>query len=102
MTSDTVTGETTTGQAGTSACSCCGEERHESELARLGCHSEVALCDGCLDWLRDQRSAAGGSQVRRAVPILATSDVTRALEHYRRPRVRDRGVGRGRVRVPDP
>jgi hypothetical protein len=30
------------------ACPCCGEERAEAELVRLGCHDEVALCDRCV------------------------------------------------------
>jgi hypothetical protein len=63
-------------------CWCCGEERAESELVRLGCHDEVALCDGCVGWLGDQRAQRGAVGVRRAIPILLTTDLRRALEHY--------------------
>jgi hypothetical protein len=63
-------------------CWCCGEERSEPELARLECHSEVALCDVCLGWLGDRQALRRGSRLRRAIPILATADVTRALGHY--------------------
>jgi hypothetical protein len=45
-------------------------------------HSEVALCDVCLDWLGDKRVLRRGNRLRRAIPILSTADVTRALEHY--------------------
>lgn len=63
-------------------CGCCGEERAESEVARLGDRGDVALCGGCADWLRDQRAPRAGNRLRRAVPILATTDVGRALRHY--------------------
>jgi predicted enzyme related to lactoylglutathione lyase len=63
-------------------CWCCGEERAESELVRLGCHDEVALCDGCVGWLGDQRAQRGAVGVRRAIPILLTTDLRCALEHY--------------------
>jgi hypothetical protein len=63
-------------------CWCCGEERGEPELARLECHSEVGLCDVCLDWLGDKQAVRRGNRLRRAIPILATADVGRALEHY--------------------
>ena len=63
-------------------CWCCGEERSEPELARLGYHSEVALCDVCLDWLGDRQALRRGNRLRRAIPILATADVARAVDHY--------------------
>jgi len=68
---------TAAGQA--SACWCCGADYPVGELVHLRCHGEVALCDGCAEWVAEQR---GGRLVRRAVPILATSDVTRAAAHY--------------------
>lgn len=77
-----MTDEATRGGHDASVCWCCGEQRQEAELVRLQCHEDVALCDMCLDWLHDQRSLRVGNRLRRAVPILATSDVTRALEHY--------------------
>jgi uncharacterized protein len=63
----------------TNECWCCGTTFAAEELIRLGCHEEAAVCDGCVGWLADRRR---GRLVRRAVPILATSDVDRALEHY--------------------
>jgi uncharacterized protein len=72
--------ESSSGEQSPSVCWCCGETRHEHELVRLGCHDEIAVCDGCIGWLGEQRTAGA---VRRAIPILATSDVPRALRHYR-------------------
>ena len=60
-------------------CWCCGTTYPADELVRLGCHDEVGLCEGCVGWLADERR---GRFVRRAVPILATSDLPRALAHY--------------------
>ena len=60
-------------------CRCCGSERPAEELVRLGRHDEIGLCEGCIGWLADRRS---GRTVRRAVPILATGDVSRAVAHY--------------------
>jgi hypothetical protein len=77
-----MTSEQTSDRSSTTVCWCCGEERGEPELARLECHSEVGLCDVCLDWLGDKQAARGGNRLRRAIPILATADVGRALEHY--------------------
>ena len=65
------------------SCWCCGETRADGELTRLGCHSEVALCDTCVGWLAQQREQRAGHVLRQAVPILATSDVSRAVGHYR-------------------
>jgi hypothetical protein len=65
------------------ACACCGETRSDDQLVRLGCHLEVALCDSCVGWLDQQREQRGGRVLRRAIPILATTDVARALRHYR-------------------
>jgi catechol 2,3-dioxygenase-like lactoylglutathione lyase family enzyme len=77
-----VTDEATSTGAGTAVCWCCGEARDEAELVRLRCRGDVALCDGCLDWLADQRARRVGNRVARAVPILATSEVARAVDHY--------------------
>jgi uncharacterized protein len=77
-----MTSEATSDASAATVCWCCGEERSESELARLECHSEVALCDVCLDWLGDKQALRRGNRLRRAIPILATADIARALEHY--------------------
>lgn len=77
-----MTGEATGNEPVTTVCWCCGEARGEGELVRLGSHDEVALCEVCLDWLRERRAAGRGDRLHRAVPILATSDVARALQHY--------------------
>jgi hypothetical protein len=74
-----MTDEPTTDQPST-ACWCCGQPRPGDQLFGLGCHPEVALCDDCVGWLGQQRR---GRTVERAIPILATTDVTRALAHYR-------------------
>ncbi|MGH9186755.1 MAG: hypothetical protein ACRD0U_13215, partial [Acidimicrobiales bacterium] len=62
-------------------CGCCGKARAESEVVRLGDRGDVALCDGCVDWLRDQRAPRAGNRLCRAVPILATADGERSLHH---------------------
>jgi hypothetical protein len=68
---------------GTTACWCCGQEHQESELARLRCHEEAALCEGCAEWVASQhRGRRDGAALRRAIPILAVADVRLALEHY--------------------
>ena len=77
MTSEPATGPSST------ACGCCGQTRSDDQLVRLGCHPEVALCDNCVGWLHQQREHRAGHVLRRAIPILATTDVTRALRHYR-------------------
>jgi uncharacterized protein len=65
--------------AASTDCWCCGTTKPAEELVRLGCHDEVGLCEDCIGWLADERA---GRPLRRAVPVLATRDVTRALAHY--------------------
>jgi uncharacterized protein len=65
--------------AASTDCWCCGTTKPAEELVRLGCHDEVGLCEDCIGWLADERA---GRPLRRAVPVLATGDVTRALAHY--------------------
>jgi hypothetical protein len=77
-----MTNEATSDESGATVCWCCGEKRGESELARVECHSEVALCDACLDWRRDKRALRRSNRPATRRPILATADVARALEHY--------------------
>jgi catechol 2,3-dioxygenase-like lactoylglutathione lyase family enzyme len=58
-------------------CSCCGGDFAEGELARLHCRSDVAVCDGCVDWLVHQRRG-----LLRAVPSLATDDVAASTRFW--------------------
>lgn len=37
-----------TGSAEHGSCWCCANQYASDELIRLGCHDEVALCDGCV------------------------------------------------------
>ena len=67
------------GPAERGECWCCGTEYPNEKLIRLRCHDEVALCEGCVGWLAQRRA---GRPIRRAVPILATNDIPRALSHY--------------------
>lgn len=69
--------------AATTTCWCCGETYPDGELVRLGCHDEVALCDGCEAWLGERRLRREGNRLQRATPILVTADISRALAHYR-------------------
>jgi hypothetical protein len=59
------------------SCYCCGETFAESELVRLLCHSEVAICSGCLDWLAAQRQG-----LARAVPVLPADDLPASREFW--------------------
>ena len=67
------------GSAG-STCWCCGQSVAVEALIALRCRPEVTLCDDCVGWLAAQRR---GRTLRRAAPVLATTDVRRALDHYR-------------------
>jgi hypothetical protein len=67
-----------TSDAAATVCWCCGQPRSQDQLVGLGCHPEVVLCENCLGWLGQQRSG-----LQRAIPILSSTDVTRALAHYR-------------------
>jgi uncharacterized protein len=78
-----MTTESTPGEATTTTCSCCGETHHPDELVRLGCHDEVALCDGCVGWLGERRLRRAGNRLHSSTPILVTGDLSRALAHYR-------------------
>jgi hypothetical protein len=40
--------------AGQVACWCCGRQRAESDVVRLGSHPEVAVCLGCAHFLHQQ------------------------------------------------
>jgi hypothetical protein len=77
-----MTSEPTTGR-GSTACWCCGETRTGDKLVGLRCHPEVALCDSCVGWLDQQRAERANQALRHAIPILATTEITRALGHYR-------------------
>jgi hypothetical protein len=32
-------------------CSCCGTPYPDTELVHLGCHPEIGICHGCVEWL---------------------------------------------------
>jgi hypothetical protein len=63
-----MTCEATSDESAATVCWCCGVERGEPELARLECHSEVALCDVCLDWLGDKQALRRGNPVATRRP----------------------------------
>jgi hypothetical protein len=55
-----------------STCWCCGRERPEHALVRLGSHPEVAVCAGCAHWLlrrarlqHDAHDPSPAARVRR-------------------------------------
>jgi catechol 2,3-dioxygenase-like lactoylglutathione lyase family enzyme len=60
-----------------SECYCCGSEFAEADLAHLQCHSEVAVCSGCVEWLVHQREG-----LARAVPVLPTDDVAASTKFW--------------------
>ena len=57
-------------------CSCCGEERDESQVAALQCHPEVKLCRVCIGWL------SGQSGRPDSTPILPVHDMDAAVAFY--------------------
>jgi len=69
---------TTIGSDKVTDCYCCGETFAESELVRLACHSEVAVCADCVDWLVGQRQG-----LARAVPVLPSGDLVASTEFWR-------------------
>jgi hypothetical protein len=78
-----MTTESAPSASATTTCWCCGETFPADELVRLSCHDEAALCDGCLGWLAEQRHERAGNRLHGSTPILVTSDISRALAHYR-------------------
>ena len=70
-------------------CSCCGEERTTDNLTALQCHPEVAICRGCIGWLREQ------SGVIDSTPVLPVRALDEAVAFYTAAgfevRVHDRG-----------
>ena len=69
---------TTTKAAPQTDCYCCGNSFAENELARLQCHSEVAICSDCVDWLVAQRQG-----LARAVPVLPARDLAASMAFWR-------------------
>jgi hypothetical protein len=43
--------ETATGHTDASVCWCCGHDKPEDALVRLGSHPEVGVCVGCVHFL---------------------------------------------------
>src|ERR671912_859465 len=75
------TTEPRTSAPATSSCACCGDDFSETNLARLGCRDDVALCSDCLAWLGDQLATKAGG-FRSVAPVLPVADLERALTHY--------------------
>ncbi len=61
------------------ACSCCGELRPESDVVRMVCHPDVAVCGGCVGWM--------STRVRTHptfTPVFPVRDMTEAREFWTR------------------
>lgn len=71
--------------ASTPRCWCCGSERPEAELVRLGAHPEVGVCLDCAHWLR-RRAIARHDERHRTPP---------AWLRARLQAVRDYVIGKG-------
>lgn len=69
----------TTTDTATATCACCGGDFAEDELVSLQCHSDIALCGGCIGWLASKRGL-----LIRAVPMLATDDVAASAAFWSR------------------
>ncbi len=61
-----------------SACFCCGHDYPDDELDRLQRRAEVAVCNGCLHWLLEQRDRG----MVRAVPVLAAGDQAASMAFW--------------------
>lgn len=61
-------------------CHCCGTDYSKPDLVSLQCHSEVAICGGCIDWLVCQKR----NDFERVMPVLATSDVGASKEFWKK------------------
>jgi uncharacterized glyoxalase superfamily protein PhnB len=59
-----------------SQCSCCGNER--DDVVALRCQDDVAICRGCIGWLRSQ------ARMVDATPILPVADIQSAVAFYSR------------------
>ena len=57
-------------------CFCCGEDRDDSTVVSLLCHSEVKVCRMCIGWLF--RSAEGLD----VTPTLPVADMAEAITFY--------------------
>jgi hypothetical protein len=64
------------GVAGEVVCWCCGQQRAESDVVRLGEHPEVAVCLGCAHFLHQQ--ARGREDAARRSPASLVRDGLRA------------------------
>lgn len=60
-------------------CACCGQSRVESEVARLACHPDVAICGGCVD-----RMSARVHARPKITPIFPVRDMAEAREFWTR------------------
>jgi len=60
-------------------CSCCGEPHAGSEVVRLGCHPDVAVCGGCVDRMSAKVHSRPG-----VTPIFPVRDMTEAREFWAR------------------
>jgi hypothetical protein len=58
------------------ACWCCGHQRAESDVVRLGEHPEVAVCLGCAHFLHQR--ARGREDAARPSPASRVRDALRA------------------------
>jgi len=57
-------------------CYCCCDDYDPATMAALHCHSEIAVCQGCISWLTTR---AGGVDV---TPTLPVSDLDEATSFY--------------------
>lgn len=58
-------------------CWCCGEQRPESEVVRLGQHPEVGVCLGCARWLQrravqryDKQHPSAAARLRAGIHVV--------------------------------
>jgi hypothetical protein len=64
------------GPAGPVECWCCGQDRDEQDVVRLGGHPEVAVCLRCAHFLHQQ--ARGREDAARPSPAARVRDGLRA------------------------
>jgi hypothetical protein len=71
-----MTAQAAGGVSGEAACWCCGQQRPEFDVVRLGEHPEVAVCLGCAHFLHQQ--ARGREDAARPSPAGRVRDGLRA------------------------
>lgn len=53
-------------------CSCCGEDRPETQVAAMKCHPDVRVCRDCINWLQHQAGMVESTPTFPVIDMAAT------------------------------